>query len=263
MWRINSLEKTLRLGNTEGRQRRGQQRMSWLNGTINSVDMSLSKLWEIVKDREAWHIAVCEVARSQTLLSNKNPVESNMYTSKCFNIYAFKCFSVHTFKCFNILPDNTLQNNTTSLLILTLYLSYCSFVRSFSVLTIIVSEVWAWLSSIFYWGSKKVVIQLLARLYSHVKTCPGKISLTAALPRYCKLWGCGTEVAVFLLDASQVLLSRSLLPGSIYASVLCFHVYHSQTLCPLHWKRCSFLTTGSPRKFLWLLLFWAPYPPYP
>lgn len=96
--------------------------------------------------------------------------------------------------------------------------------------TITVSGVWAWLSIIFYWGSKKVVIQLLARLYSHLKTCPGKISLTAALPSYCKLWGGGTEVAVFLLDIGQELLSRSLLPGCIYASVLCFHVYHSWTL---------------------------------
>ena len=77
-----------------------------------------------MKDREAWHIAVCEVARSWTGLSNKNPVERNMYT----------------FKCFNILPDNTLQNNTTSLLILTLSLSYCSFIRSFSVLLSLCQE---------------------------------------------------------------------------------------------------------------------------
>ena len=106
--------------------------MKWLDGIIDSVDMSLSKLREIVKDREAWHIAVCEVARSWTGLSNKNPVERNMYT--------FKCFSVYTFKCFNILPDNTLQNNTTSLLILTLSLSYCSFIRSFSVLLSLCQE---------------------------------------------------------------------------------------------------------------------------
>ena len=78
MWRANSLEKTLMLGKIEGRRRRGWQKMKWLDGTTNSMDMSLSKLPEIVKVREAWRAAVHRVTKRWTRLSDWTTQQSNI-----------------------------------------------------------------------------------------------------------------------------------------------------------------------------------------